>query len=139
VFDEGAGVFDNEETGQTGFFGGGRIFDAELEPNDFGADSDGGFDNRWNVFGAAENVDEVDGLGDVFEAGIGFLAEHFPFIGVDGNDAISGRLQVGGDLVAGPSGIRREANDGDGLGLAENVGNGIGRIVGIVGEIEFHE
>ena len=83
-------------------FGGGLVVgDFLLEPEGFGVDGDGGIGDGRNFFGAAENVDDVDGFGDVFEARIGFLAEDFGFVGIDGNDVVTGGLEVGGDFVGG--------------------------------------
>jgi hypothetical protein len=99
---------------------------AKLEPDGFGANGDGRVDNGRNFFGATENVDDVDGLGDVLQARIGFRAEHFPFVGIDRNDAIADGLEIGGDFVAGPGGIARKADNGDGFCNAEKIEDGIG-------------
>jgi hypothetical protein len=138
VFDEEAGVFDGEEAGGAGGFASGGVDDAELEPDSFGMDGDGGVDDGRDLFGAAEDVDDVDGAGDVFEAGIGFLAEHFPFVGIDGNDAIANVLEVGSNFVAGTGGVGRKADNGDGFGEAEKVEDGIGERGEVIGEVEFH-
>jgi hypothetical protein len=58
-----------------GFCGGWGVFYAELEPKDFGFDGDGGIGYRRNIFGAAEDVNDVDRIGDVFEAGGGIRGE----------------------------------------------------------------
>jgi hypothetical protein len=109
-----------------GFCGGWGVFYAELEPKDFGFDGDGGIGYRRNIFGAAEDVNDVDRIGDVFEAGIGFFAEDFGFVGIDGNDAIADGLEVGSDCVAGTGGIRGETDYGDGFGGAEEVEDWVG-------------
>lgn len=138
MFDEEAGVFDDGEASDAGFFGGSGVRDALLEPEDFGADGNGGIGDRRYALGTAKDVDDVDGLGDVFEAGIGCLAEHFAFVGIDGDDAIADGLEIGGDFVGGTAGIRGETDDGDGFGLAEDLRDGVGGSGMVVGEMEDH-
>ena len=115
VFDEEAGVFDYGEAGGGGFFGGGGVFYAELEPEDFGIDGDGRAGDGRHVFGAAEDVDDVDGFGNVFETRVRFLAEDFGFVGIDGNDAVADGLKIRSDFIAGAGWIGGESDDGDGL------------------------
>lgn len=110
-----------------------------LEPEDSGVDGDGGVGNRGNVFGAAEDVDDIHWFGDVFEAGIGFRAEDVRFVGIDGDDFIASGLEVGRDFVGGATRIGGEADDGDGFGGAKEVGDGIGGSGSVVGEMEFHD
>ena len=112
--------------------------DALLKPEDSGVDGDGGIGYGRNVFGATEDVHDVNGFGDVFEARIGFLTEDFPFVGIDGNDYVAGGLKVGGDFVRGTGGIGGQADDGDGFGGAEYLRDGIGRWSGVGWEMEFH-
>jgi len=138
VFEEDAGVFYREESGGASGFAGGGVDDTELKPDGFGVNCDRGVDDRVNFFAAAENVDDVDGIGDVFEARIAFLTEHFPFVGIDGNDAVADRLEVGGNFVAGAGSIGRETDNSDGFCEAEKIENGIGRGWVVVGEINFH-
>jgi hypothetical protein len=128
VFDEQASVFDDEEAGGAGFGGGFGVSNSLLEPEAFGVDGDGGVGDRGDVFGTAKDVDDVDGDGDVFEAGIGFLAEDFGFVWVHRDDLIADRLEVGGDLVRGAKRIRGKTDDGDGFGLAEKGGDGVGGV-----------
>ena len=109
-----------------------------MEPEGFGVDGDGGIGDAWDFFGAAEDVDDVDGPGDVFEAGVGFLAEDFGLVWVDGDDFVAGGLEVSGYLVGGTARIGGEADDGDGFGLAEEVGDGVGEGRRVVGEMEGH-
>ena len=92
VFDQDAGVFDYEEAGGAGFGGGVLVFDSQLHPYYFCADGDGALDDGRNVFGAAKDVDNFDVVGfrDVFKTRIGFFAEDFGFVGIYGDDAISG-------------------------------------------------
>lgn len=138
VFDQEAEVFGGKQSGRAGDFAGARADDAELEPDRFGADGDGGVDDGRHFFGAAEDVDDVDGLGNVFQTRVGFRAEHFPFVGIDGNDAVADGLEIGGDFVAGASGIGGESDNGDGFRAAEEIEDGIGGRGRVVGEIEFH-
>lgn len=125
VFDEETGVFDYEKALCVSFRSRGFVGDALLEPEGFGFDGDGGIGDGGNVFGAAEDVDNVDGMGDVLEAGVGYLAKYFGFVGIDGDDAKAGALEIAGNFVAGAGGIRGEANDGDGFGVEEKVCDGI--------------
>lgn len=138
MFDEEAGVFDDDEASNARFFGGGRVRDALLEPEDLGVDRDGRIGDGRNAFGAAEDVDDVDGLGDVFEAGVGFLAQDFGFVGVDGDDFVTGGLQVGGDFVGRTARVGGESDDSDGFGGAEDLGDGVGGRSGVVRKVKEH-
>ena len=112
--------------------------DLLLEPESFGLNGDGGIGDGRDVFGAAEDIDDVDGFGNVFDAGIGFLTEDFGFVGVDGDDFVAGGLQVGGYFVGGASGIGGEADHRNGLGLAQEIGDWIRSGGRVVGEVEEH-
>jgi hypothetical protein len=138
MFDEETSVFDDQETGGAGFFGGCRVGDFLLEPEGFGFDSDSGVGHGRDIFGAAENVDDVDGFRDVFETRKGFMAQHFRFVGIDGDDAIARRLEVGCDLVRGARRIRRQTNHGDGFGIAEEIGNGVRSGARVLWEVDSH-
>ena len=126
MFDEEAGVFDNGKASGEGFFGGSGIFDSLLEPQDFRFDGNGGICDRGDVFGAAEDVDDVNGNGYVFKAGVGCFAENFGFVGIDGNDFVAHGLEIRGNAKRRAQGVGREADDGDGFGVFEYVGYGIG-------------
>jgi hypothetical protein len=127
VFNQDAGVFDYEEAGGAGFRGGVWVFDSLLHPDYFCADGDGAVHNRRNVFRAAKDVDNFDvrGFRDVFKTRIGFFAEYFGFVGIDGDDAIAGGLHVLGDAKTWASGIGREADYCDGFVVFEDVGDGV--------------
>lgn len=101
VFDEEAGVFDHEETGGMGLGGGLFVGDSLLEPEGFGVDGDGGIGDRWNFFGEAEDVDDVNGFWDVFKTSIGLLAKNFGFVGIDRDNFVTDGLKVGRDFVRG--------------------------------------
>jgi hypothetical protein len=139
VFHEKAGVFDDREAGGVSFRGCRGVGNSLLEPEDFGADGDGGVREQGNIFGAAEDVDDVDGFGNVFEARVGSLAEDFGFVGIDGNDLVPGGLEVGGDGVGGTETIGGEADDGDGLQGAKDVGDGVGERRDVGGKVKKHE
>jgi hypothetical protein len=138
VFDGEAGIFDDGETGGASFFSGGGVGDVLLEPENFGADGDGGIGDGRDLFGAAEDVDDVDGFGNIFEARVGFDAEDFGFVGIDGNDFVADGLEVGGDSVGRAQGIRGETDDSDGFGGAEHFGDGVRRRGSSVGAVEVH-
>lgn len=61
----------------------------------------------------AEDVNDVDFFGDVFEARVGAFAEDFGFGGVDGINFVADGLEVVGYAVAGAVGAAGEAYDGD--------------------------
>jgi hypothetical protein len=138
VFYEEAGVFDYQEAGGAGFFGGLRVGDSLLEPESFGVDGNGGIGYRGNVLGAAEDVDNIYRDGDVFEAGVGFFAEDFGFVGIDGDDFVADALEVGSDFVGGALRIGGETDNGDGFGGAEKVGDGVGRCGLIIWAANLH-
>ncbi len=133
-----AGVFYYQEAGCAGFGCRLLVRDSLLEPEGFGVDGDGGIGDRGNFSGAAEDVDDVDGFGDIFEARVGFLAQDFGFVGIDGDDFVACGLQVGGHLVGGPEGIGGESDDGDDFGVAEEIGDGVGGVGSVVREMEDH-
>jgi hypothetical protein len=108
MFDEDAGVFDHEEACGAGFVGSVLVFDSLLHPDNFCADGDGAVNDRRNVFGTAENIDNFDVLRfwDVFEARVGFYAENLAFVGIYGNDAVASGLYILSDAETGAAGIR---------------------------------
>jgi len=138
VLHKEAGVFYYQEAGCVGFGGGLLVLDSLLEPKGSGVDGDGGIGDRGNFFGAAEDVDDVDGFWDVFKTSIRFLAKNFGFVGIDGDDFITNGLKVGRDFVGGAAWIGGESDDGDGFGMAEEIGDGVGEIGSVVREMEDH-
>lgn len=60
-----AAVFDVVEAGGGGYLRGFFVRDVELEPERFGADLGGLAGDFGRLLGAAEDVDEVDGAGNV--------------------------------------------------------------------------
>ena len=103
------------------------VDDAFLEPEarDFEADdvlNDGG-----DVFGGAEDVDEVDfrvsSEGGV-QVGVRFFAEDAVDGRVDGDDAVALGLHEAGDAEGGAALTVGEADDGDSVGAVENLANG---------------
>ena len=139
MFDEEAGVFDYKKAGGAGLLGRGWVRDSLLEPEDPGADGDGGIGDGRDLFRTAEHVDDINAIGDVFEARVGFFAENFGFVGVDGDDAVAGRLQVSGDFVGGAAGIGGEADDRDVFVDAEELDDGVGSGGDIGRQMEKHE
>jgi hypothetical protein len=138
VFDEEAGVFDDGETCGASLFGGGGVRDVLLEPENLGADGDGGIGDGRDFFGAAEDIDDVDGFGNVLKASVGLDAEDLGLVGIHGNNFVADGLEVGGDSVGRAKGIGGEADDGDGLGGAEDFGDGVSRRRTSVGAVEVH-
>jgi len=70
VFDQEAGILNDEEAGGTGFFSGDRMRNFLLKPEGFGIDNDGRIGDGRYILGAAEDVDDIDAFGDVFEASV---------------------------------------------------------------------
>ena len=110
-----AAVHDDLDTGR---LGGGRrrvVADAELHPQDLGADRDRVVDDRRRLARGAEHVDHVDGLGDVAQRGVDRLAEQglAGDAGIDRDHPIAFVLQVLHDEVAGPVPVRRGADHRD--------------------------
>jgi hypothetical protein len=140
VLDEDAGVFDYEQAGGAGFCGRGGIGDSLLHPDYFCADYDGTVDDGGDVFGAAKNVDDFDVVRwrDVFETRVGFFAEDFCFVGIYGDDAEAGGLHVLGDAEAGARGPGRQAYDGDGFVVFQDVSDDVGAVRGVIGERGVH-
>ena len=91
VFDEQAGVLDDNEAGGVSFCSSGFVNDSLLEPQGFGVDGDGRIGDGSNLFGATEDVDDVDGEWNVFEVGVGFFAEDFGLVGVDRDNFVANR------------------------------------------------
>ena len=71
------------------------------------------------VFGTAEDEDEVDGLGDVGEGGVGFESVDGGVGGGDGEGFFAARAEKGGDVVAGARGVGGHADDGDAAGFEQ--------------------
>jgi len=138
VFEEHAGVLDNKEAGGVSFGCGGFVGDSLLEPEGFGVNGDGGIGHARDVFGAAKDVNDVNGERNVFESRVRFLAEHFGFVGIDGDDFVAGRLEVGRNTVGGAEAAGGEADDGDGFGVAEEIADGIGGLRSIIGQLDVH-
>jgi hypothetical protein len=126
VFEEKAGVFDNQQSRGLGFKGGCFVRDSLLEPEGFGVDGDRGIGDRRDVRWTPKDVDDVDRERNVLEARVGFFAQDFGFVGIDGHDLVAGGLQVGGDAVGRAETVRGKTDDGDGFGVAEKIADGIG-------------
>ena len=138
MFEEHAGVLDNKEAGGVSFGCGGFVGDSLLEPEGFGVNGDGGIGHARDVFGAAKDVNDVNGERNVFESRVRFLAEHFGFVGIDGDDFVAGGLEVGGDAVRWTEAAGGKADDGDGFGAAEEIADRVGGCGRVCGEMEEH-
>jgi hypothetical protein len=139
VLEEEAGVFDNEKSGGVSFDGSFGVGNSLLEPEGFGVNGDGRIGDRRDFFGAAKDIDNVDRKWNVFEAGVGFFAEDFGFVGIDGDDFVAGALEVGSDVVGRAAGVGGEADDSDGLGGAEEITDGVGGRGRVFGNVEEHD
>ena len=99
-----------------------------LHPNGGDFELDGLVDNFFDELRPAENIDEVDflRLRNVEQRRISFLAQALLDLRIYRDDTISVALHVGRNAVAGTHGITRQADDRDGLGALQQVGDGIG-------------
>ena len=93
--------------------GGGLVDNAVLEPDGARRDGDGVVHDRAHELRSPKDVDDIDRLRDVTQAGIGALAQDLLEIGIDRDDAIARPLQVTRDAVAGTVRIGAEAHDGN--------------------------
>ena len=71
----------------------------ELQPDGAHALGDGVLDDPLNIFRAAEHIYQFDRPGDVAKGRICLFAQHLRLIGIDGDDAVTGALQVFRDAV----------------------------------------
>jgi len=110
---------------------GGLLVDhAELQPENPGADGDRVARDVGDELRPPEHVHHVDRIRDVPQARPAALAEDGRLGRVDRDHAVSATLQQACDLVAVPSGVRRAADDGDGLRHREDVADHVvGRVV----------
>lgn len=70
-----------------------------LEPERFGVNGDGGIGDGGNIFGAAEDVNDINGDRNIFEASVRFFAENFGLIWIHGDDFVADGLEIGGNFV----------------------------------------
>lgn len=134
MLDVEAGVLDDEKASGARFFGSGGVRNSLLQPKNFGMHGDGRVGYAGNFGRAPEDVDDVDGDGNVFEAWVGFLAEDFGFVGIDGDDGVADGLEIRGDAVGGARGVGGETDNGDGFGGAEELGDGVVQVCGLHGD-----
>jgi hypothetical protein len=76
VLNENARVFHDGKTGCTRLSSDRGVRDALLKPEDLCADGNGGISDRRNLFGPSKNIDDVNGLRNVLEAGESFDAQN---------------------------------------------------------------
>lgn len=91
---EDASVHDDEQACLPSALGGLGMDHAFLHPHCLGPDANGVLDHLRHVLGAAEDIYDVHFVGHFFQARVGFLAEHFLFVGIDGNDSVAGRYSA---------------------------------------------
>lgn len=97
------------------------VYDLELHPDGFGADLDGFVDVDTSQISTPEDVNNVYTTRDGFEVRVALLTEYLILDGVDGNDRLADRLELGRDPVGGTLGFGREAYDGPGLRVGEEI------------------
>jgi hypothetical protein len=122
-----------------GSFCGTCVSDSLLEPQRFGVDGYGRIGYRGDLLGTAEDVDDVDGNRDVFQSGVGFLAQDFGYVRIHRYDFVTDGLEIGRHAMGGSAGVGGETDYGDGFGVAEQVGDGIGGFGRVLGEMKVHE
>src|SRR5579883_7576 len=121
MFLENALVHNDFESGFARAAGGGFVDHAFLQPQRFRADTDRGLDDFRNMLRAAENIDHVDPLRNIFQTRVTFFAEHFGFMRIHRNDAVSDALHVIGDAVGGTHRARGKSDDGDGARALQEI------------------
>ncbi len=106
------------------------VDDPELEEHERHAPGDRFVGDRGHVLGTAEHVHDVDSdvRRDRRDRGVAGLSEDLAVVGIHGNDAVALPLQVPGDRVRGPGGIRGTADDRDRLGLLERAADLLGLV-----------
>src|SRR5262245_13475781 len=120
VLDLHAPVHDRLQPGGPRLGGRCLVLHPELLPEDLGADGDRLVGDGQHVLGLAEDVDDVHLLGDVLQGLVALLAEDFRVLGIHRNHAVAVLLHVLGGEIARPEPVRREADDGDGAGFAQD-------------------
>lgn len=115
-----ASVHHHRDPGRVGTLSGLGMGDPQLHPDRPRADGDRLVDHRRHVLGAPEDVDDPDrpgrrGRGEIRATD---LAQHIGAARVYGRDGVAGALHVRRDLVAGPVGLGRQADDGE-VGVGE--------------------
>ena len=108
VFLQNTGVHYYEQARAASAFRGLRVDHTFLHPYAARADANRGFDDLWNELRAAEHVHDIDVLGNILQARIGFFAQDFRLLRVYGNDAVARRLQVFSNAVARPVATARK-------------------------------
>src|ERR1035441_7468688 len=81
------------------------------------------FHDLRDEFRTPENVHDIDGFGDGFQIGITGLTQHLPLPRVHRNDAVAGALHVLGNTITGAETLPRQADHGDGSGVAKDFRN----------------
>ena len=101
------------------------VADAQLHPDDPGADGDGVGDNAGRFLGSAKHVDHVDLVGDVAQRRVDLFPEQ-GLAGdgrIDRDHAIAFAPEILHDEVARPVPVRRRADHGDGFHSLEDRAN----------------
>src|SRR5690606_16222646 len=93
--------------------GGLVIDDAELYPDELGANGNRILDDGRQILGTTEDVDHIDRLWNIAQRGVTFLTENFTRVRIDGDDAVAQILQVFSNVVARPLRTWRAADHGN--------------------------
>ena len=127
AFLQNAVIHDDLDAGGFGLSGGFVMDNAFLEPEARDFEADDVLNDSGDVFGGAEDVDQVDfrvsGEGGV-QVGIRFFAEDAVDGRIDGDDAVALGLHEAGDTEGSATLAVGEAHDGDSVGAVEDLANG---------------
>jgi hypothetical protein len=107
------------------------VLHAILQPEIGDVETNHIIDDRRNVFGGAEDIDEIDlaafysdSRHSVFQSGVACedfaVDDDFAQRRVDGDHPITVPYEVVGDVVAGAPGLVADADNGDGLGIFQH-------------------
>ena len=91
---------------------GGLVDHVELEPDRLGADRDRLVGDVTRERRVDEDVDHVDGEGDVRERGVGGLAEHVLRLVVHRHDPLAALLEEPGDAMSGARRVVAQSDNG---------------------------
>ena len=118
---EDAAIHHDFQAGRTGTGGRFLVHNSQLHPDDPRIAADGGFDDVGNVVGPAEDVDDLEWLGNILQRGVSLLSENFSLEWVHRDDPVTRVLHVLRDGVTRAPFVRRKPDNRDGLVFLENV------------------
>src|ERR1035437_283898 len=96
---------------------------AFLHPDHLRALANRRFHDLWHEFRAAENIHDIDGFGDGIQIRVTGLTQHLLLQRIHWNDAVARALHVLGHAITVAEALSRQADHGDGAGVAEDLRN----------------